>query len=101
MSGNTINASGGNTNNFTKQMIIDEIREFLPDSKVSYQEKGNDPRNYRVDFSKIRETLHFEPRLTVRDGIAELIGALSQNLFAGVDANPNFFGNYELKYSAP
>ena len=93
--------AGGDVNNFTKQMIIDEIREFLPDSKVSYQEKGNDPRNYRVDFSKIRETLHFEPRLTVRDGIAELIGALSQNLFAGVDANPNFFGNYELKYSAP
>ncbi|MAF95607.1 MAG: NAD-dependent epimerase/dehydratase [Rhodospirillaceae bacterium] len=95
--------AGGDVNNFTKQMIVDTILEFLPDAKVAYQEQGPDPRNYRVDFSKIRERLKFEPRYTVRDGIEELVRALDNNMFADVDERPNFYGNYEIDYppSAP
>ena len=70
----------------------------MPDAKVFYQEQGTDPRNYRVDFSKIRERLKFEPRYTVRDGIEELVRALDDNLFADVDERPNFYGNYEIDY---
>ena len=79
-------------------MIVDTILEFLPDAKVAYQEQGPDPRNYRVDFSKIRERLKFEPRYTVRDGIEELVRALDNNMFADVDERPNFYGNYEIDY---
>ncbi len=90
--------AGGDVNNFTKQMIVDAILESTPDAKVEYQEHGEDPRNYRVDFTKIRDRLGFEPKYTVSDGIAELIGALKQGQFADVDDNPNFYGNYEIDY---
>ena len=95
----TFNA-GGDVNNFTKQMIVDAILEALPDAKVAYQEHGEDPRNYRVDFAKIRDRLGFEPKYTVSDGVAELIEALQQGRFADVDDNPNFYGNYEIDYPA-
>lgn len=88
--------AGGDINNFTKRMIVDTILDFLPDRPVVYQEHGGDPRNYRVDFSKIRAALHFEPSMTVRDGVAELVDALSQRLFDNVELQPNFFGNYEI-----
>ena len=90
--------AGGDANNFTKQMIVDAILEFLPDARIRYQEQGPDPRNYRVDFSNIRARLGFEPRYTVKDGIRELIGALEKNAFADVDSRPNFYGNYEIAY---
>ncbi len=90
--------AGGDVNNFTKQMIVDAIREFLPRAPVRYQEQGPDPRNYRVDFAKIRARLGFEPRHTVRDGIREVIAALERGAFADVDRRPNFYGNYEIAY---
>ncbi len=92
--------AGGDANNFTKQMIVDAILKALPEAKVEYQEHGEDPRNYRVDFSKIRDRLGFEPKHTVGDGIAELIDALKQGQFADVDDNLNFHGNYEINYPA-
>jgi len=90
--------AGGDINNFTKQMIVDSVLEKLPNAKVSYQEHGSDPRNYRVNFSKIRERLGFEPKYTVRDGITELIEALKKDSFANADKNPNFYGNFEIHY---
>lgn len=88
--------AGGDVNNYTKRMIVDAVHEVLPGAPVRYQEHGTDPRNYRVDFAKIRERLGFEPRHTVPDGIRELVAALEQNMFAEVDARPNFYGNHEI-----
>lgn len=88
--------AGGDVNNRTKQMIVDEIRRFLPDARVRYKERGNDPRNYRVDFSRIRKHLYFEPAHTVSDGIGELTAALRQGLFDNVERHSNFYGNNEI-----
>ena len=90
--------AGGEEGNFTKQMIVDAILEFLPDAPIRYENKGRDARNYRVDFAKIRAVLGFEPRTTVRHGIAELIEALDQRRFDDVETRPNFYGNYEIDY---
>jgi nucleoside-diphosphate-sugar epimerase len=90
--------AGGDINNFTKRMIVEEILDQVPDGKVSYQEHGVDPRNYRVNFAKIREQLLFEPAYTVQDGVAELIAAMKQNLFVKIDHRRNFHGNYEINY---
>ena len=49
--------AGGDVNNFTKKGLVELITEHLPDSKVIYKEHGGDPRNYKVDFSKIRDVL--------------------------------------------
>jgi nucleoside-diphosphate-sugar epimerase len=95
--GEVFNA-GGDGNNCTKQMIVDKVRRHFPDAPVRYMEQGADPRNYRVDFSKIQRVLHFTPEFSVDHGIAEVFAALEQNVFAGVEADPRFYGNYELEY---
>lgn len=88
--------AGGAVNNFTKQMIVDAILEQLPEGRVRYQEHGADPRNYRVDFAKVRERLFFTPAYTVPDGIRELVGALRQGMFHKIDSPKNFHGNWEI-----
>jgi nucleoside-diphosphate-sugar epimerase len=90
--------AGGDVNNFTKQMTVDAILEKLPNAKVSYQSHGSDPRNYRVNFSKIYDRLGFSPKYNVRHGIAELIAALEKNSFSDIDETPNFYGNYDIHY---
>ncbi len=90
--------AGGDANNFTKQMVVDAILEELPGALVRYRDKGADPRNYRVSFTKVREQLLFEPTRTVGDGIRELIAALRQGRFRDISQPPNFFGNHEIDY---
>jgi len=90
--------AGGNKNNYTKKMIIDEILKLIPNGKVKYQEQGSDPRNYKVDFSKVQSALGFEPNYTVPDGIKELISAMDVHLFDLVNSNNIFYGNYDIDY---
>ncbi|HTE48016.1 MAG TPA: NAD(P)-dependent oxidoreductase [Gemmatimonadaceae bacterium] len=93
--------AGGEINNFTKQGIVDAILKVLPDSNVRYQQQGADPRNYRVDFHKVRETLGFEPEYTIEDGINELLAAIREHVFERADLKRNFHGNYEIEYPRP
>ena len=88
--------AGGDVNNRTKRNLIDDIGQYLPIDRVSYKEGGVDPRNYRVDFTKVRDTLGFEPQFDIYYGIREIIAAMQSNVFAGVDENRNYYGNYEI-----
>lgn len=90
--------AGGEVNNFTKQGIVDTILALLPNAKVRYQEHGSDPRNYRVNFGKVRDTLGFEPEYTVEYGVKELLTAIREHVFDRADAMHNFHGNYEIQY---
>ena len=89
--------AGGDANNYTKQGIVDLILEQLPLAEVSYQEHGSDPRNYRVDFSKVKDALSFEPEFTVKDGILETLVAINNQIFERVEESKNLYGNYEIK----
>lgn len=93
--------AGGDVNNFTKQGIIDTILKILPDVKVRYQEHGSDPRNYRVNFGKVRKVLGFEPEYTVQFGVRELLNAIREHIFDRADLMRNFHGNYEIEYPLP
>jgi len=93
--------AGGDINNATKQMIVDTVLEKVPDGKVCYQEHGNDPRNYRVSFDKVKSLLGFEPKYTIQDGVNELLDAIQNHVFDHVDENFNYFGNFEIKYPIP
>jgi nucleoside-diphosphate-sugar epimerase len=88
--------AGGDRNNHTKQSIADIVLNKLPNGKISYKQLVEDPRNYRVDFRKVRENLYFEPAHDVPYGIAELIDALRAGFFSDYSARKNFYGNYEL-----
>ena len=89
--------AGGDLNNFTKRGLVEAIVEQLPDAKVRYKEHGSDPRNYRVDFGKVSQTLGFVPVYSVPMGISELITQMSNNVFKDLSGRDNHFGNYELQ----
>jgi nucleoside-diphosphate-sugar epimerase len=90
--------AGGDRNNLTKKMIVEAILRQIPDGQVAYVAGGADKRNYKVNFTKIREVLLFEPAYSVEDGIRELLKALNDGFFRDYDANRDHYGNYKLDY---
>jgi len=76
---------GDTSENYQKQMIVDEIKKQIPAAKVKYVSKNEDPRDYRVDFSKIKNKLGFELMFTVPDGIRQI----KEVLDAGFILNPD------------
>ena len=90
--------AGDDINNSTKQMIVNSILKRIPDGKVQYQKQDNDPRNYRVNFEKVRSVLGFKSQYSIQDGIDELINVIQNNVFEHIEGNRNFFGNYEINY---
>jgi hypothetical protein len=48
------------------------IRPFVPDAAVEFVHKTEDPRDYRVSFSRISDQLGFKITRTVAQGIEEL-----------------------------
>jgi nucleoside-diphosphate-sugar epimerase len=88
--------AGGDINNFTKRMIVENILKFIPGGKVSYKTNGGDSRNYKVSFSKIKSTVGFEPQFTVQEGIEELIEAFRIGVYSDSILNWEKYGNYRI-----
>ena len=71
----------GDTNeNYQKKMLADELLKIFPHGKIKYVHKDEDPRDYRVDFSKIKNELGFSITKTVPDGMKEIATILNNNL---------------------
>jgi nucleoside-diphosphate-sugar epimerase len=71
---------GDTDENYTKQMLIDEIKKVLPDAKIKYVEKNDDPRDYRVNSDKIKRELGFQISMRVPDGIMEIKRMIQEGL---------------------
>jgi nucleoside-diphosphate-sugar epimerase len=71
---------GETKENYTKQMLVNEIKKVLPNSKIKYVKKNDDPRDYRVNCDKIKKELGFKISMTVPDGIMEIKHAIQENL---------------------
>ena len=80
--------------NYTKQMIVEEIQKQIPEAKIKYVAKNEDPRDYRVNFDKIKNELGFEPSMRVPDGIREVIEVVR----AGVIKNPDDQRYYNIPH---
>ena len=63
---------GDTSENYTKEMLVEEIRKALPESNIKYVDKNEDPRDYRVNSDKIKRELGFEITMRVPDGIEEV-----------------------------
>lgn len=63
---------GSTEENYSKGMIIEEICKVVPNVKVKFVESAEDPRDYRVNFDKIKNELGFSVTKTVPDGIREI-----------------------------
>jgi nucleoside-diphosphate-sugar epimerase len=64
---------GTEKNNRTVAEIAQAVIDAVPGSELEITgEAGNDPRSYRVDFSRARKELDFEAQWTIPDGAAQL-----------------------------
>lgn len=71
---------GDTQENYQKKMIADEILKVIPDAKIKYVKRDEDPRDYRVDFTKIKSELGFKITKTVPDGILEIKNILENQI---------------------
>ncbi|WP_234733904.1 NAD-dependent epimerase/dehydratase family protein [Tellurirhabdus bombi] len=69
---------GDTSQNYTKKMLMDEIKKVIPNVQVNYHPVVTDPRDYKVNCDKIKNILGFTISKTVPQGIRE-IAALVQN----------------------
>ena len=76
---------GDTSENYQKLMIVEEIVKVLPDSKVSYVKKNEDPRDYKVSFEKIKEQLNFNITRRVPDGIKQIIQVINDGFLTNPD----------------
>ena len=91
--------AGSKKNNATKKMIVDMISKKIKNPKVKYLNHGSDPRNYKVNFDKVKNELGFKPVYDIEYGISELIDSMKNGNFKSLHPNRNFYGNYEIEYS--
>jgi len=76
---------GDTSENYRKQMIVDEIVKQLPDARIKYVQKNEDPRDYRVSFEKIADRLGFSITKKVPDGIAQVIQVIRDGFITDPD----------------
>ena len=87
---------GDTAENYTKQMLINEIIKVIPDAKIKYIEKNGDPRDYRVNSDKIKRELDFKITMRVIDGIEEVKRMIQE----GVIANPEDQRYYNIPHES-
>lgn len=71
---------GATDQNFQKQQLVEMISPYVPDAKVEFVHKTEDPRDYRVTFSRITDKLGFKITRTVADGIKEIAHLVRSNI---------------------
>jgi nucleoside-diphosphate-sugar epimerase len=80
---------GATDQNFQKQQLVELIRPHAPDAVVEFVHKTEDPRDYRVSFSRIKNHLGFAITRTVTDGISE-VAQLVQDKVIGNFGEPKY-----------
>ncbi len=65
---------GSNGDNYQVRELAETVREVMPSCEIEYAGKASpDPRNYRVDFSKISKLVpSFKPNWNARLGVQQL-----------------------------
>jgi len=71
---------GSTRENYRKVDIVEFLRARIPTANFRFVHRDEDPRDYRVSFRKLEETLGYEPWQTVPEGIDEIIGLLESRL---------------------
>jgi nucleoside-diphosphate-sugar epimerase len=71
---------GATDQNFQKQQLVELIRPYAPDAAIEFVHKTEDPRDYRVSFTRITNQLGFKTTRTVAQGIAEVARLVEENI---------------------
>jgi nucleoside-diphosphate-sugar epimerase len=78
MHGSQVYNLGSENGNYTKDQIVGLVIKRLPETVVHYKDLtfGGDIGDIAVSFERIRRALGFEAKLTVDDGVREVVNAL-------------------------
>lgn len=88
---------GHSDENYTKRMVVDVVQSVLDGAgRVTFEEGGRDPRNYRVSFEKIKKTLGYEPDHRVPGTVAALVEAVAAGAYDDFAARPGFYTNHAI-----
>lgn len=79
---NNVFGVGDTSENYQKAMLAEELLKIDPAAKIRFVSKSEDPRDYRVDFSKIKNELGFEISKRVPDGIREIYRMLKDGIIS-------------------
>ena len=71
---------GSTEENYNKGMIIREVCKVVPNVNVIYVDSSEDPRDYRVNFDKIKNELGFTITKKVPDGVKEIYTLLKTGI---------------------
>ncbi len=77
---------GDTAENYTKRMIAEALVRRLPDTRVDYVHRAEDPRDYRVNFGKIAERLEYGITRRVPDGIEEIVRVVQSGVLDDPDS---------------
>ena len=58
-------------NNF--DYYTNHIQEFIQDTEIETLKSKTDPRSYKVSFEKIKNSLNFETKKSVKDSVGEIL----------------------------
>jgi nucleoside-diphosphate-sugar epimerase len=79
---NNVFGVGDTAENYQKAMLAEELLKIDPAAKIRFVSKSEDPRDYRVDFSKIKNELGFEISKRVPDDIREIYRILKDGIIS-------------------
>ena len=71
---------GSTEENYNKGMVIAEVCKVVPNVKVNYVDMNEDPRDYRVNFDKIKNELGYTITKKVPEGIKEIYTLLKTGI---------------------
>ena len=71
---------GTTEENYNKGMIIEEVCKVVPNVKVNYVDMNEDPRDYRVNFDKIKNELGYTITKKVPEGVKEIYTLLKTGI---------------------
>lgn len=73
---------GTEKGNFSKDDVVAMVLKRLPETNVQYKDLtfGGDMRDITVSFKKIREELGFDAKISVDEGVKEVLNALRTGL---------------------
>jgi nucleoside-diphosphate-sugar epimerase len=77
---------GANEDNYTVREIAQKVEQIIPNSSITYAENANkDLRSYKVDFSKIKQSLGYETKWSLDKAIKEIYDLLKIKKFTEED----------------
>jgi nucleoside-diphosphate-sugar epimerase len=71
---------GDTAENYQKAMLAEELSKIDASARFRFVSRAEDPRDYRVDFARIRNELGFRISRTVPQGLREVYGVVRDGL---------------------